>query len=57
MGKGGRNRSVAAEVTTAAVIRYRANGVTLAELEVGDAEAAWKRPLDVDGTLLEEVNR
>ena len=48
--------AVVGEVTAAAVIRYRADDTKLAELEVGDAEAAWKRPLDVDGTLLEEVN-
>ena len=48
--------AVVGEVTTAAVIRYRADDTKLAELEVSDAEAAWKRPLDVDGTLLEEVN-
>ena len=48
--------AVVGEVTAAAVLRYRAGATTLAELELGDAEAAWKRPLDVDGTLLEEVN-
>lgn len=47
--------AVIGEVSADTALRFTDGPTTLAELSVSDAEAAWKRPLDVDGTLLEEA--
>lgn len=49
--------AVVGQVTEAAKLRYMAGDAVLAALDVADAEAAWKRPLDVDGTLTQEATR
>ncbi|MGC6488561.1 MAG: phosphoribosylformylglycinamidine synthase subunit PurL [Planctomycetota bacterium] len=49
--------AVVGEVTEPAQLRYTNGGATLAALAVADAEAAWKRPLDLDGTLTAEAHR
>ena len=54
---GGAPFAVVGEVTTEATLRYTAGDDELANLPVADAEAAWKRPLDLDGTLTAEATR
>jgi len=49
--------AVVGDVTADATLRYRDGGTELANLTVADAEHAWKRPLDLDGTLTEEATR
>jgi phosphoribosylformylglycinamidine synthase len=49
--------TVVGEVTSDATLRYADGDQALASLTVADAEAAWKRPLDLDGTLTAEGAR
>ncbi len=45
------------EVTEAPLLRYCDGAHELAALSVADAEACWKRPLDLDGALVTEAGR
>ncbi|MCA8966012.1 MAG: phosphoribosylformylglycinamidine synthase subunit PurL [Planctomycetes bacterium] len=47
--------AVIGEVTDAPGVTFVAGGKTVAEVAIADAERAWKAPLDLDGTLLQEV--
>ncbi|MEC9047331.1 MAG: phosphoribosylformylglycinamidine synthase subunit PurL [Planctomycetota bacterium] len=49
--------AIVGEVSGDATLRYRAGDALIAQLSIAEAEAAWKRPLDVDGTLLQEAAR
>ena len=54
---GGVPFAVIGEVTESPTLRYADGDADLAQLSVADAEAAWKRPLDLDGTLTAETDR
>jgi len=49
--------AVVGEVTAAPTLTFVDGADPICELAVADAERAWKRPLDLDGTLVEEVAR
>jgi len=49
--------AVIGETTADATLRYSDGAATLATLAIADAEASWKRPLDLDGTLVKEETR
>ncbi|MCK5940554.1 MAG: phosphoribosylformylglycinamidine synthase, partial [Planctomycetes bacterium] len=49
--------AVVGEVTADPTLRFRDGAAELATVAVAAAEAAWKRPLDLDGTLVQEVTR
>ena len=49
--------AVVGEVTADANLRFTDGDAAIAVLRVADAEASWKRPLDLDGTLTAEAAR
>ncbi|MCB9877111.1 MAG: phosphoribosylformylglycinamidine synthase subunit PurL [Planctomycetes bacterium] len=49
--------AVIGQVTAAPTLRFADGARELATVAVADAERAWKAPLDLDGTLTQEVSR
>jgi len=49
--------AVVGEVTATGKLDFVRNGRSVAMVKTADAEQAWKRPLDLDGTLAPEVGR
>jgi phosphoribosylformylglycinamidine synthase len=49
--------AVIGEVTMQPGLVFQRGGETVAKVPLGAAERAWKQPLDLDGTLLQEATR
>ncbi|MBL8747666.1 MAG: phosphoribosylformylglycinamidine synthase subunit PurL [Planctomycetes bacterium] len=49
--------AVIGEFTTARDLVFHRARAPIAKVPIADLERAWKRPLDLDGTLLQEVSR
>ncbi len=49
--------AVIGEVVATATVTFVHGGRAVAEVAVADAQRAWQRPLDLDGTLVAEVSR
>jgi len=48
---------VIGEVTAGDTVEFTAAGRSICMLRLAAAERAWKRPLDLDGTLLQQEAR
>ena len=49
--------AVIGEVTGGDQVEFTMSGRTVAKLSLAQIEQAWKRPLDLDGTLIQEVQK